>query len=524
MQKLQSYVEGKWVAGSGAAVPLHNPATEAVLAEAPSEGIDLGAALAFARRKGQASLGRLAFAQRGELLRAMYQAILAHRDALLDLAIANGGNTRGDAKFDVDGATATLNHYAELAKTLPAGNRWLEPGEEQLTRSPRYVGRHIGTPIPGAAVHINAFNFPAWGMCEKVAVAFLAGVPVVTKPGTSTALVAVRIVEILAASGVLPEGALSLVTGSARSLLSHVGFGDAVAFTGSHAVGRQIAAQVAGVARVNLETDSLNAVVLGPDVAPGTETWDLFVRQAVKEITQKAGQKCTATRRCFVPTDRVEALTAVLAEKLAAIPHGNPAREDVRMGPVSTRQQHADVTAGIRKLAAACTFVVGDGGRGAPRGAEDGKGWFVAPTILRAPRWDTAVVHADEVFGPVATLLPYSGDPAEAVAGVRLGQGGLVASVYTDDAGFADAVIHGLAPWSGRVTLGSAKVAEVAPDPGLVFPQNVHGGPGRAGGGEELGGLRGLAFYRQRTAVQGDRALLGRVLGDAGPPAAGTRS
>ena len=513
MERLKSYVEGRWVEGRGEATPLHNPATEAVLAEAPSGGLDLGAALAYARANGHASLGTLSFAQRGELLAAMSKAIHAHRDALLDVAIANGGNTRGDAKFDVDGGTGTLAYYGNLAKALPAGNRWVEPEEDQLTRSPRYVGRHIGSPIPGVAIHINAFNFPAWGLLEKLAVAFLAGVPVVTKPGTSTALVAVRIVEILVSSGLLPEGSLSLVSGSARELLAHVGFGDAVAFTGSHAVGRKIAAGVAGVARVNLETDSLNAVVLGPDVEPGSDAWELFARQAVKEITQKTGQKCTATRRCFVPADRVEPLAAALAERLAAIKVGNPALEDVRMGPVATRQQFDDVTAGIRRLAEHCAFVIGDGGRGSPLGAEGGKGWFIVPTVLRAPRWDTAVAHGDEVFGPVATLLPYSGDPAEAVQGVRLGQGGLVASVYTDDAEFAAAVVHGMAPYSGRITVGSAKIADGAPDPGMVLPQMVHGGPGRAGGGEELGGVRGLAFYRQRTAVQGDKALLGKILG-----------
>jgi len=511
--KLKSYVEGQWVAGSGNAVALYNPTTEEVIAEAASDGIDFGAALQFARDKGRASLGALTFHERGQLLKAMSKKIYEHRDELLDISCRNAGTTRSDSKFDVDGGTGTLAYYAGVAKGMPEGNRWVEEGAEQLTHSPRYVGRHICTPIAGTAIHINAFNFPAWGMLEKVAVSFLAGVPVVAKPGTSTAMPAVRIVEILVESGLLPEGSLSLVTGSARQMLGHAAFGDAVAFTGSHGVGSKIAASVAGIARVNLETDSLNAVVLGPDVEPGSETWDLFVKEAAKEITQKTGQKCTATRRMFVPTDSVEALTEALGERLGRTKVGDPANGDVRMGPVASKQQFDDVSSGIQGLAKECEFVYGDGGRGELIGIEGDKGWFISPCILRAPSWETEVAHADEVFGPVATILPYSGEATEAVAGVQKGQGGLVASCYSDDAAWLDTVLHGMAPYSGRITVGSTKIAESAPGPGMVMPHMVHGGPGRAGGGEELGGLRGLQFYWQRTAVQGDKGLLGKILG-----------
>jgi oxepin-CoA hydrolase/3-oxo-5,6-dehydrosuberyl-CoA semialdehyde dehydrogenase len=513
IQQLKSYVEGQWVAGSGNAVALYNPTTEAVIAEAASDGIDFGAALQHARTKGQASLGALSFHERGQLLKAMSKKLYEFRDELLDLSTANAGTTRGDSKFDVDGGTGTLAYYAGVAKSMPEGNRWVEEGSEQLTHTPRYIGRHICTPIAGAAVHINAFNFPAWGMLEKVAVSFLAGVPVVAKPGTSTAMPAVRIVEILVDSGLLPEGSLSLVTGSARQLLSHVGFGDAVAFTGSHGVGSKIAASVAGKARVNLETDSLNAVILGPDAEAGSETFDLFVKEAAKEITQKTGQKCTATRRMFVPTDLVEAVSEALSERLGRTKVGDPANGDVRMGPVANKQQFDDVTAGIQALAKECEFVYGDGGRGELIGIEGDTGWFISPVVLRAPSWETPVVHGDEVFGPCATILPYSGDAGEAVQGVQLGQGGLVASCYSDDADWLDTVIHGMAPYSGRITVGSTKIAESAPGPGMVMPHMVHGGPGRAGGGEELGGLRGLHFYWQRTAVQGDKGLLGKILG-----------
>ncbi len=512
MKTLKSYLEGKWVAGSGSGAPLHDPTTEEVLAEASTEGLDLGAALEYGRTHGGPALRALSFQERGELLAAVSRAVHEHRDELLDLARANGGNTRGDAKFDVDGGTGTMMYYAKVARGLGEGRFLVEDGVEQLTRSPRYVGRHIRTPLPGVAVHINAFNFPAWGMMEKAAVAWLAGVPVLTKPATSTALVAHRIVEIIDAAGVLPAGALSLLCGGAGDLLDHLRIGDAVAFTGSSSVGRIVRQKALAGARVNVEADSLNAVVLGPDVDDESDTWDLFMREAAKEITQKAGQKCTATRRIFVPADRLQQVQEELAERLAEVRVGNPALREVRMGPLATKRQLADVRGGIAKLSETCAFTLGDGGRGDLVDVPDGRGYFVSPTLLTAPSWDTPTAHADEVFGPVSTLLPYSGDPSEATSGVALGQGGLVASLYTDDPGFATEVALGLAPWSGRVTVGSARVAEHAPGPGMVMPQLIHGGPGRAGGGEELGGTRGLDFYLQRTAIQGSKPLLEKIL------------
>jgi len=254
-------------------------------------------------------------------------------------------------------------------------------------------------------------------------------------------------------------------------------------------------------------------VVVGPDVDEDSDTYELFLRQTAVEITQKAGQKCTATRRIFVPADRFEAVAADLGERVGEVRIGNPNLREVRMGPVATKRQFDDVRAGIDRLASACTFVHGDGGRGSLVDVPEGKGYFIAPTLLSAPDYQCEVVHAHEVFGPVSTLLPYSGDPAEAVDGVARGQGGLVASIYTDDKDFAGEVVMGAAPWSGRITIGSRRVAEHALGPGMVLPQLVHGGPGRAGGGEELGGLRGLAFYTQRTAVQGSKPLLAKLFG-----------
>ncbi len=512
MQTLKSYVEGRWVAGSGAAATLVNPTTEAVMAEVSSEGVDLGAALAYGRNKGGAALRELTFAQRGELLAAVSKAVHGYREELVALSIANGGNTRGDAKFDIDGGTGTVMYYAKLAAGLGDARYLVESSVDQLTRSPRYVGRHVQLPLPGVAVHINAFNFPAWGMLEKAAVAWLAGVPVVTKPATSTALVAARIAEIIAESGVLPDGALQFVCGSARDLLNHLAIGDAVAFTGSSGVGQIVRSSAAGVARVNVEADSLNAVVLGSDVDDDSDTYELFLREAAKEITQKAGQKCTATRRIFVPASMMEQVEEDLAERVGEVRVGNPALREVRMGPLTNKRQLDDVRAGVDRLAGACRLVHGDGGRGELKDVADGVGYFMSPVLLAADDYKTAAVHSDEVFGPVSTLLPYSGDPAEAVEGVRMGQGGLVASVYTDDREIAKALVHGIAPFSGRVTVGSARVAEHAPGPGMVMPQLIHGGPGRAGGGEELGGERGLRFYMQRTAIQGSKPLLEKIL------------
>lgn len=514
METLSSWVEGRWVTGQGEGATLHDPTTEAVLARASTDGVDCGAALEYARRQGGPALRAMTFAERGAMLKALSKAVHEHRDELLDLARANGGNTRGDAKFDVDGGTGTMMYYARLGERLGDRPFLVEPGVEQLTRAPRYVGRHLLSALPGVAVHINAFNFPAWGLLEKAAVALLAGVPVVAKPGTSTALVAWRIGQIAEESGILPAGALSLIVGSARDLLDHLQLGDAVAFTGSSAVGRVVREKALGRARVNVEADSLNAVVLGPDVDEESDTFDLFLREAAKEITQKAGQKCTATRRIFVPADKLDEVREELSERLGEIRVGNPGLREVRMGPLATRRQLDDVRAGLDRLAGECEIVRG-GGRGGLVDVPEGRGFFLEPTLLQAPSWDTAIAHADEVFGPVATLLPYSGDPAEAVAGVAMGSGGLVASVYTDDRSFASAVVLGMAPWSGRVTVGSARVAEHSPGPGMVMPQLVHGGPGRAGGGEELGGERGLGFYLQRTAVQGSKPLLEKILGVA---------
>jgi 3,4-dehydroadipyl-CoA semialdehyde dehydrogenase len=520
---LRSYVQGRWVEGQGALATLVNPATEEPVARTGTGGIDLAAALDHAR-SGAGPLREMTFAQRGEMLRAWSKALHAHRDELIALAVANGGNTRGDAKFDVDGAIATLAHYAELGASL-GPLRALRDGEAvQLGRTARYAGVHLWVPRDGAAVHINAFNFPAWGTAEKAAASLLAGMPVVSKPATSTALVAFRLAELGVATGALPSGAFSFLAGSTGDLLDRLGPQDVVAFTGSSTTATRLRAQLAERgARLNVEADSLNAAVLGPDVEPGSATWDLFVADVVRDVTQKAGQKCTAIRRIFVGP-QVDPVREALVERLSSIKVGDPALPEVGMGPVSTADQLRDVRAGIAKLAREAETLAGGAAPVHPRG------YFVAPTLLFAkdPAAATAI-HQDEVFGPVATLCAvqaFRGTPSErgvppreaAAAAARLsgqlvqrGGGSLVCSVYSDDREFLRAFVLAVAPWHGRVYIGSEKVAGQTLGPGTVLPQLVHGGPGHAGGGEELGGLRGLELYSQRVALQGDRALLDAI-------------
>lgn len=498
MQALESFVSGRWVRGTGAGQTLVNPATGEPLATASSEGIDLAAALAFARDTGGPALRALTFAERGALLQGMADALQDARDELLALNMANGGNTRSDAKFDVDGAIATLLAYAELGQALGAG-RFLVDGEGiQLGRSPRFHGQHLAVPRQGVAVHVNAFNFPAWGLAEKAAAALLAGMPVLSKPATATAMAAQRAMRAIVEAKVLPEGALSLLAGAPRELPMLLAAQDVLAFTGSGATGERLRALpnvIRHSVRVNVEADSLNAAVLGPEVAPRSDMYELFLKDALRDITQKAGQKCTAIRRILVPRELLAAVKEDLAEMLGAVKVGDPADEETRMGPLASAAQLKDVRAGIERLATEGEKVLGEK-------AHHGKGFFISPVLFQIE--NGTAVHEHEVFGPVASLLPYAENPAAIVA---RGNGGLVCSVYSEDAEFIEASVAGLAPWHGRLFLAHPKI-ELSPGPGTVLPQLVHGGPGRAGGGEELGGRRALSFYMQRVALEGSRPVL----------------
>jgi 3,4-dehydroadipyl-CoA semialdehyde dehydrogenase len=522
MITLKSYLCGEWREGSGGDTTLVNPATGAPVATCSTRGLDLQAALAFARDTGGPALRAMTFAERGALLKRMSTALHEAREELVAASTLNNGATRGDAKFDVDGAIGTLAYYAKLGAELGqrhGDRRWVVEGPaEPLTRAPRFCGYHVWTTRPGVALHINAFNFPAWGLAEKAACAILAGVPVITKPATSTALTAFRAVQVLVEKSSIPAGVLQLVCGSVGDLCDHLLPEDAIAFTGSADTGAKLRASRSVVqrsTRINIEADSINSVVLGPDVQPGTETWHMFVRHLATEMTQKSGQKCTATRRIFVPRGKADALQEALIEKLSAVRVGNPADDGVDMGPLATAQQLEDAHKGIRLL---CD----DGGSIVFGSTANpvGQGYFLGPVLLRHDDAVAArVVHSHEVFGPVSTLLPYDssdddtlGAAERAAALVARGEGTLVCSVYSDDKAFLETMLLSSATWTGRILVGSEKVADQATTPGMVLPSCIHGGPGRAGGGEELGGERGLRFYLQRTAIQGDRALLDRVL------------
>ncbi|MEO6595759.1 MAG: 3,4-dehydroadipyl-CoA semialdehyde dehydrogenase, partial [Planctomycetota bacterium] len=422
--------------------------------------------------------------------------------------------TRGDAKFDLDGASGTLAFYAQLGAALPAGNSLPDGDGVQLGRTPRFYGQHVLVPRPGVAVHINAFNFPAWGMGEKMACALLAGVPVLEKAGTPSAMLAFRLAQIVIESGLVPEGAFQFIPGSITGMLDLLGPMDMVAFTGSAATGVKIRSNphlIARNVRVNIEADSINSATLGPDVESGSDTFEQFLANVAVDMTQKAGQKCTAVRRMFVPEAIVGEVQEALVERLRAVRIGNPLDVEVRMGPVASQAQLRDVRAGIDRLAEVGEVLLGGS---APR---PGPGYFVMPTLLRAKTADAQVVHELEVFGPCATIVAYSGAVDDAIDLCNRGGGGLVSSAYSDDRTFVERLVLGIAPWHGRVWLGSEKTHGQAMGPGAVLPATIHGGPGRAGGGEELGGMRGLQPYLQRTAVQGDRAVVARAFGASQP-------
>ena len=511
MLRLKSFVSGDWQEGNGPAAILLNPATEEPLAETNTDGIDFSAALEHARQVGGPALRAMTFAERAEKLQAIYDALFANREEFIELSIANGGNTRNDAKFDVDGATATLLAYIDVGREI-GDRRIINDGEtEQIGRTPRYAGKHIFSSMCGAAVHVNAFNFPAWGMIEKAAVALLAGMPVISKPATSTALLAHRMTEIIVESGVLPDGAFSFIAGSVGDLLEHLGPQDALAFTGSGdtaAVLRSLDAHTLRSTRVNVEADSLNAAIMGPDVGSDDETWQMMLNEVTNDVRQKAGQKCTAIRRVFVPTGQIDNFIEALKERLEDINVGNPADANVRMGPLVSHGQLDDVAVGIDALDKQANKITGSLN---PENLVDvvpGKGFFLSPHLFRVDDVAAApVVHEREVFGPVATMMPYD-DVGTLISICAAGGGSLVSSVYSDDREFARDLLTLLAPYNGRLTHGSTKVAGISPGPGTVLPGLIHGGPGRAGGGEELGGARGLSFYMQRTAIQGYSALL----------------
>ncbi|MQA66332.1 MAG: 3,4-dehydroadipyl-CoA semialdehyde dehydrogenase [Alphaproteobacteria bacterium] len=503
--KLASYVSGKWVEGADEGAALVDPVTGEELARASTGGIDIAAAMAYAREIGGPALRALSFAERAGLLKGIADALTARRDDYFALAQANSGNTKTDAAIDIDGGIGTLKYFARLGESLGAAKMLKDGRFERLGRDEGFQAIHLSVPLRGVAIHINAFNFPSWGLWEKAAVAILAGVPVLAKPATATALLSERMVRDVIAANVLPEGALSIVCGAARELTDNVTGQDVIAFTGSADTANALRAHprvIASALRMNVEADSLNTSILGPDAKAGSAEFDLFVREVSREMTQKAGQKCTAIRRAFVPQAIIGDVTEALAARLAKTVVGNPRNEAVHMGPVVSRAQQKAVLDALAKLKSEAKVVAGDDTRELVD-ADARTGCFIAPTLLRCDSpAEARTVHEVEAFGPVATLMPY-GTPEDAFALSRKGGGSLVASVFTADSAFASGAVAGIGAAHGRVLVVDETVGKSQTGHGIVMPMCVHGGPGRAGGGEELGGLRGLHFYHQRVAVQG---------------------
>lgn len=510
MRTLESYLCGRWEAGVAPFTELIDPTKLESIAQCSTNGLDLGAAVKHAREVGSPALRAMGYSERAGLLKALSGAIHEHREALIEVSIQNAGSTRGDAKFDLDGATGTLAAYAAFGKGLGDRNYLLDGDGLQLGRTPRFWGQHMRVPLTGVAVHLNAFNFPAWGMGEKMACAILAGMPVIEKPGEQTALIALEVAKIIVDSGILPEGAFQFLAGGPGDLLDHLRAGDCVAFTGSGATGLKVRSHPGllehGV-RVNVEADSLNAHVLGPDVESDSDAYDSLLQNVVTDLTQKAGQKCTAVRRILVPQDKVDALVEDLNAQLERQKVGDPSESDTRVGCLTDGVQFELAQAGVNELAEHGRVVCG----GPERAGE--KAHALRPTLVVANDASADVFHEREVFAPVASLLPYSGDAAEAIDLVNRGGGGLVCAIYSNDDDWTEEVVLGVAPWHGRIWIGSDRLAGQGLPPSLVLPQTLHGGPGRAGGGEELGGLRGLDFYTQRVAIQGFQGFVTKRFG-----------
>lgn len=519
MKTLKSYICGRWHEATSGFATLVNPSTEEEIARASSQGIDFGEVLSYARDKGGPALRAMTFAQRSGLLKEMSRVLRDHRDELLDLSRQNNGTTAPDGSFDLDGATGTLAWYSSVGKRLGDRTFLVEGDGVQLAKTEAFWGQHILVSRQGVAVHINAFNFPAWGFAEKAACALLAGMPVITKPATATALTTERCIELIVEANILPEGALQLIVGNTGDLLDRLGPQDVLAFTGSADTAKMLRSKdnlLASCTRVNVEADSLNAAVLGPDVAAGSPTFDLFVKEVAREMTQKAGQKCTAVRRILVPQDRMDEIQGALISRLEKVVTGDPADPSVRMGPLATASQLEDALRGLAELQQGARIVHGGAQRIDGVGAPEGKGFFLAPTLLRSDDARSAgPVHDREVFGPVATLLPYDATASAAAEVMAMGGGTLVTSVYSDDAGWIGDFLARGASATGRVYVGSQSSAGETPGSGAALPQTLHGGPGRAGGGEELGGLVGIRLYLQRLAIQGSKSLVDELAGVA---------
>lgn len=513
LPKLENYIGGKWITGEGDGQLLYHAVTGEPVAAASTKGLDFGAMLDYGRKTGNPALRRMTFHERGRMLRALALYLLERKEKFYSISYQTGA-TKADSWIDIEGGIGNLFSNASLRRKFPDLPYCAEGDPVALSKTGSFMGHHLLVPKEGVAIHINAFNFPVWGMLEKCAVNWLAGVPAVVKPATITSYLTEAVVKEIIASGILPDGALQLICGSAGNLLDYVSSQDVVTFTGSASTGLKLKSHpriLAESVPFNMEADSLNCIVLGTDVQPGMAEWDIFIKEVRKEMTVKAGQKCTAIRRIFVPENKMEEVWKAIADSLAKTPIGNPLNEKVRMGALAGKEQREEVKAQVQKLLASSQMIYGSLDSVEVIDADAQQGAFLSPILLKNENpFASTEVHEVEAFGPVSTLMPYK-NFEEAIELSKKGKGSLCSTIVTADDTLATQYVVGAAPWHGRILVLNAACAKESTGHGSPLPMLVHGGPGRAGGGEEMGGIRGVKHYMQRVAIQGSPATITKI-------------
>jgi oxepin-CoA hydrolase/3-oxo-5,6-dehydrosuberyl-CoA semialdehyde dehydrogenase len=524
--KLQNYISGNWVAGDGNGQPLYDAVTGETIAYATTKGLDFASILQYGREVGNASLRKFTFHERGRMLKTLALYLLERKEKFYQVSYHTGA-TKADSWIDIEGGIGNLFANASLRRKFPDLPYCTDGDPIGLSKAGTFMGHHLLVSKEGVAVHINAYNFPVWGMLEKCAVNWLAGVPAVVKPASITSYLTEAVVKEIIASNILPEGALQLICGSAGDLLDHVTAQDVVTFTGSKSTGLLLKSNkriLEESVPFNMEADSLNAIVLGNDVTPGSPEWDIFIKEVRKEITVKAGQKCTAIRRIFVPEHLLEDASAAIGKSLSQTTIGNPLNENVRMGSLASRDQREEVKQNVQKLLASSQIVYGSLDSVEVIDADAKKGAFLSPLLLMNENpFKNEAVHEIECFGPVSTIMPYK-DLNEAIALAKKGKGSLCCSIVTADNKMATEFVVGAATHHGRILVLNQECAKESTGHGSPLPMLIHGGPGRAGGGEEMGGIRGVKHYMQRVAIQGSPTIITAITVQYQPNAKGIQT
>jgi oxepin-CoA hydrolase/3-oxo-5,6-dehydrosuberyl-CoA semialdehyde dehydrogenase len=524
--KLENYVHGLWVTGDGEGQPLYDAVTGETIAAVSTKGLDFGAILQYGREVGNRNLRKLSFHERGRMLKALAMYLMEQKETFYNLSYHTGA-TRADSWIDIEGGIGNLFANASLRRKFPDLPYCTDGDPVSLSKGGSFMGHHLLVPKEGVAVHINAYNFPIWGMLEKCAVNWLAGVPAVVKPASISSFLTEAVVKEIIASGILPQGALQLVCGDAGDMLEHVTAQDVVTFTGSKKTGLMLKSQrriLEESVPFNMEADSLNAIVLGADAAPGTPEWDLFVKEIRKEMTVKAGQKCTAVRRIFVPENLLEDAYLAIGKALSGTSIGNPWNDKVRMGALAGRGQRDQVKENVQKLLASAQLVYGSLDSVELLDADAQKGAFLSPLLLLSEHpFQHEAVHDIEAFGPVSTIMPYK-DLDEAILLTKKGKGSLCCSIVTADDKMATEFVVGAATHHGRILVLNRDNAKESTGHGSPLPLLIHGGPGRAGGGEEMGGVRGVKHYMQRVAIQGSPTTITAITQQYQPNAKGLQT